>query len=219
MVALGLAFRHDHAAVNMGALSTDSVASIKHPLHTKAVWICGIFFLLYVGIESSFTDWAIEFMKRVRHLDPNIASLSSTIFWIGMTLGRLSLGPVTERYGLERCMIAYITISTTLQTLFKFTSNAIVSLVFLGANGICLGPIFPSGIILVARKVSPQSNVSAIATVNGMGQIGGALAPLAIGLLADRFGIGRMLDVVLGLSLVLLGIWLAFCRLPSWTES
>lgn len=157
-------------------------------------------------------------MKRVRHLDPAIASLSSTIFWIGMTLGRLSLGPVTERFGLERCVTAYIALSTIFQLLFKLTPDTIMSMVFLSANGACLGPMFPSGIILIARKVSPRSKLGAVAAVSAMGQVGGASAPLAIGLLADSFGIGRMLDVVLGLSFVLLAMWFAFCRLPSWTQ-
>lgn len=136
-----------------------------------------------------------------------------------MTLGRFSLGPVTQRFGLEKCMIGYITLSTILQILFKLTSNPAMSLVVLGANGFCLGPMFPSGIVLLASKMSSHSIIGAIATVNAMGQIGGASAPLAIGLLADRFGIVYMLDVVLGLSLVLLAIWLAFCRLPSGNEA
>lgn len=158
-------------------------------------------------------------MKRVKHLDPTIAPLASSIFWIGMTFGRLTLGPVTEKFGLGKSVSAYITLATVSQILFKLTPDAKLSLGFIGTNGFFLGPMYPSGIILLAKKVSTQAKVGAVAAAGAMGQVGGALAPLAIGFLADSFGIGRMLDVILGLSFVLLTMWLAFCRLPYYDRS
>lgn len=99
--------------------------------------------------------------------------------------------------------------------MFKLAQNPFLSLFLLGANGFFLGPTFPSGVVLLAKKVPAQSNIGAVAAAAAMGQVGGALAPLLIGFLADDFGIGRMLDVVLGLSFLLVSLWAAFCWLPT----
>ena len=130
-----------------------------------------------------------------------------------MAIGRLLLGFVTEYLGLRGTITAYIVLSTTLQILFRqITSNTNLSLVLLGLNGFFCGPLFPSGILLLATKLPKQSHVGAVAAAAAMGQVGGAVAPLGIGLLADKFGIGHLLDVVLVLSFFMLIIWFLFSR-------
>jgi fucose permease len=129
-----------------------------------------------------------------------------------MATGRLLLGFVTELVGLRAAVTTYILLSTTIQILFRQLTNLHLSLILLGANGFFCGPLFPSGILLLATKVPEQARVSAVAAAAAMGQVGGAVAPLGIGLLADRFGIGRLLDVVLVLSVGMLIVWVVFSR-------
>lgn len=129
-----------------------------------------------------------------------------------MAVGRFTLGFVTERFGLRIPVTTYIVILACLQVLFRRITSLPFLLVLLGFIGCLCGPLFPSGIQLLATKLPIQAHVAAVATAVAIGQIGGALAPLGVGLIADRFGIGHLLDVVLGLSGVMLFIWLVFSK-------
>ena len=152
-------------------------------------------------------------MRRIRHYEPLQASLSSSSFWTGMAIGRLLLGFVTQYFGLGISITTYITLSTVLQILFRTVPQPSLSLILLGLNGFFCGPLFPSGILLLATKLPQKTHVSAVAAAAAMGQVGGAVAPLGIGLLADRFGIGHLLDVVLALSVSMLVVWILFSRI------
>ncbi|OCT52157.1 hypothetical protein CLCR_11373 [Cladophialophora carrionii] len=209
LMAEGVAFRRDTAAKYRSTASESHDVRVSNPFRITATWMCGLFFFVHVGIESSFSDWIVLFMRRIRHADPLTASLSSS-FWAGMAVGRLLLGFVTQFFGLRLSISRYILCSTILQILFRQITNAAFSLVFLGLNGFFCGPLFPSGILLLATKLPTKGHVGAVAAAAAMGHVGGALAPLAIGLLADRFGISHLLDVVPALSALMLVIWWAF---------
>lgn len=152
-------------------------------------------------------------MRRVRHYEPLKASLSSSSFWTGHAIGRLLLGFVTQYFGLGVSIFAYIALSTALQVLLRQVTQASLSLTLLGSIGFFYGPLFPSGILLLATKLPQKAHIGAVAAAAAMGQIGGALAPLGIGLLADRFGIGHLLDVVLALSISSVVVWIVFSRI------
>jgi fucose permease len=96
--------------------------------------------------------------------------------------------------------------------MFLRLATAKLSMALLGLTGFFCGPIFPSGVLLLVTKLPVRLHVSSVASAAAMGQIGGALAPLAIGLIADRFGIGHLLDVVAPLSVAMLVTWLIFLK-------
>lgn len=131
-----------------------------------------------------------------------------------MSIGRLALGPITERLGVGNAVSLYISLAITFQLLLKWISNVAFSLCCLGIIGFVLGPMYPSGIVLLAEKVSSRDKIGAVAAAASAGQLGGALAPLAIGVIADSFGIGHMLDIILSLTTFLLLVWFFYCRLP-----
>ena len=57
-------------------------------------------------------------MLRVRAASPYASGLSATGFWAGMTVGRASLGFVTERYGERLCVTIYLIIEIALELMF-----------------------------------------------------------------------------------------------------
>lgn len=190
----------------------DTVVEAESSSRTKILSTCGLFYFGYMGVESSFTNWIPTYMKRVRHIDSATASLSSSAFWFGMVLGRFMLGPVTEHFGLPVSVTIYIVLGTLLELLFKLVSRLDIILLALGGCGFFLGPMFPSGILLLAQKLSMQEYVRGVAITAALGQIGGASAPLLVGLLADRLGLKHLTDVVLFCFCFLLVMWLLFCR-------
>jgi fucose permease len=161
---------------------------------------------------ASYGDWIITYMDRVRRVDRATAASASSIFWFGMVTGRVVLSPLTEYIGLQTSVTGYILLSIVAQASFKFIFKVYLSLGMLAATGFFFGPFFPSGIVLLGSKLSVNAHVGAVSAAAAMGQIGGATAPLIVGFMADAFGIARLPDVVTVLTLLLLVVWVVFCR-------
>ena len=86
------------------------------------------------------------------------------------------------------------------------------TLAVLGICGFFLAPLFPSGIVMLSNRTLAENRTRIIAAVIALGQIGGALIPYGLGLLATHLGTQYLLHVTLGLSVLLLGIWAAISR-------
>jgi fucose permease len=82
---------------------------MKEALFTKpaarVTWFCSAFLLGYVGIEVALGGWIVVFMTRVRDGAAFASGMTATGFWMGLTVGRVTLGFVTPRIG-EKLAIA-----------------------------------------------------------------------------------------------------------------
>lgn len=83
--------------------SDSSKGSLKEALFkmpaARVTWLCALFLLGYVGLEVALGGWIVEFMIRVRQGEPFASGMAATGFWLGLTVGRVSLGFVTPRIG------------------------------------------------------------------------------------------------------------------------
>lgn len=99
---------------------------------------------------ASFTDWIVVFLIRTRHVDAATAASASSIFWLGMALGRYVLGAVSERIGMRMAISGYIIAAIGAQLLLISLDQLSGFLVMLGVCGFFLAPLFPSGIVVLA---------------------------------------------------------------------
>ena len=88
---------------------------MKEALTNRVTWVCSVFLLVCVGIEVAISGWVVVFMMNVRHASPFAAGMGETGFWLGLTVGRVTLGFVTGRLG-EMTAI-YVCIALPLQPL------------------------------------------------------------------------------------------------------
>jgi fucose permease len=237
VLASSFAFRNDTAEEYHSTTKLDD--ELEHPTTNpflvRATWLCATYFFVYVGIEgtpvqkplsvwiyitdtspASISDWIPLYQDLIAHLPLTYSALSSSSFWAGMAVGRLTLGFITQRYGLPRSVSAYIILSATFTlalSLLPGSAPSFLSLSILAMLGYFCGPLFPSGILELSSKVKRESVVSAVAAAAGMGQVGAAVAPLIIGFLADLVGLGHFIDVLLGMLVILLGIWVLFVKI------
>ncbi|KAI0142661.1 major facilitator superfamily domain-containing protein [Xylariaceae sp. FL1272] len=193
----------------------DSEISKWAPFKHLVTWICGVYFLSYVGSEASINGWIVTFMRRVREADPYLASLSSSFFWIGVTLGRITLGYVTDRAGVRIATTAYIVFAIILQAIFAFIPSPAVSVVFILFIGYFFGPLFPSGLVMLTRSLDRSLHVRAVAIAVTFGQIGGALIPSGLGALSEMVGMKVFQAVIFAWLLVTLALWCSFPSLPA----
>jgi fucose permease len=151
-------------------------------------------------------------MNRVRHIDQATAANASSVFWIGMVIGRIVLSPITEKVGLQWSVTAYIVLSIIAQVTLQFLRGIPALLAMLAMIGFFFGPYFPSAIVLLGQKLPVQAHVGVVSFAAALGQVGGATCPLIIGFMADAFGMAKLLEVATALTGVLLVVWLAFYR-------
>lgn len=178
-----------------------------------ATWWCAAYFLADVGVETAISGWVVSFMLRSRHATPYLAGLSSSGFWAGMAVGRLVLGPLTDRIGVRKATVLYFALAIFIEVLLAVLTNAYISVVLMVALGTLMGPLFPSGVIVLTQLLPKEMHIAAVSFVASLGQVGGALFPVGIGAVVEGLGIGIFRYAILIQSVLAMAIWVAFARL------
>lgn len=190
-----------------------SKGRLKEMLRHRATWCCAAFFLADVGVETAISGWIVSFMLRSRSATPYLAGLSSSGFWAGMAVGRLALGPLTDRIGVRRATVLYFILAVLTEILFVVLPHAIVSVVLMVTLGFLMGPLFPSGVIVLTQLLPKELHVAAVSFVASLGQVGGALLPFGIGAVVEGMGIGVFKYAILVQSVLAMLLWMVFARL------
>lgn len=136
-----------------------------------------------------------------------------------MALGRYALGAVSEHVGMRMAVSGYIVAAMGAQLSLIFLSGLSGMLVMLAVCGFFLAPLFPSGILVLASQTEPRDRIRIVAGAIAMGQVGGAMVPFGLGLLATHVGIEYLLHVTLGLSVILVMLWTTISRICGETDS
>lgn len=129
-----------------------------------------------------------------------------------MALGRYSLGLLTDRLGVRIAVVMYCVATIVFQLCLTLVRQLGPTLALIGACGFFLAPLFPSGIVLLVSKFNSQQRGIIVAFLIAMGQIGAAVAPLAVGVLATKLGIEYLVQVTLVFSVLMLATWVASLR-------
>jgi fucose permease len=215
---LAFAFRHESASkyhreksIETTATRVNTKAIFKH----LATWVSAAYFLADVGVETAISGWLVSFMMRARQTDVYMASLSSSAFWAGMAVGRLTLGNMTDRIGVRRATTIYIFFVLLLEGLFAVVRIPPVSILVMALTGFFMGPMFPSGIVVLTRLLPGELHVAAVSFVASIGQVGGALLPFGIGAVVESLDIQVFKYAIIVLSAVALVLWVWFARLRA----
>jgi fucose permease len=86
----------------------------------------------------------------------------------------------------------------------------VVSAILMTLLGFVMGPLFPSGVVILTRLLPVELHVAAVSFVSSLGQIGGAFFPFAIGAVVQSLGIGIFRFAILAQTVSALVLWLGF---------
>lgn len=134
-----------------------------------------------------------------------------------MALGRVGLGVLTDKLGVRLAVIMYLSMATLLQCLFAIIQVPAASAILITLIGVFLGPMFPSGVVMITGLLPSNLHVDALAAVVTVGELGGALLPVGLGAISDRVGIGAFQYIIIAQLVVTLLIWMCFPGLPPST--
>lgn len=147
----------------------------RRALKQRTTWILAAFLAIYIGAEVSIGGWIVTFMTNVRHGSPFSSGLTATGFWLGLTMGRVTLGFVTPRIGEKLAISIYALVALGLQLIFWLVPQFYVSAVAIALVGYFIGPFFPSAVIAAAKLLPPELHVAAIGFSSAIGGSGAAM--------------------------------------------
>lgn len=189
------------------------VQRVRDMLKHRATWISAAYFLAQVGTETAAAGWIDLYMLIVHHATTYEAVRALTVFWASMAIGRVCLGPVTDRLGVVKAVIGYILCVLASELLLAGSKSITISIVLMGAMGFLMGPLYPSGVVLLTRHLPDELQVQTVSTVASVGQIGAALLPGVIGVLMQTVGMSAFPFALAAFSGVTLGCWGVFSML------
>lgn len=183
-----------------------SLAAHRELLRSGALrWFASIF--LYVGLEQGVASWLSQFLFTYHGVDPRTDGAAAVSwFWGLMTLGCL-LGLVLLRFfDARRVLIAHTALAIALFALGLF-GPARVSLLALPAVGLVASVMWP--IIFALALGSVPSHHGTMSGILCTAIVGGAIVPLVIGRLGDRFGlrVGMSVLFVSFAWILAIGFW------------
>ncbi|KAH8175285.1 major facilitator superfamily protein [Sarocladium implicatum] len=191
-----------------GAVENKKRVTTRQVLKGPIPWVIALFLFGYVGAEVSLGGWIVTFMLRVRHAEPFLAGLTVTLFWLGLTIGRVVLGFITGRIGEKLAITGYLLLSTILLILYWLVPHFIAAIVFVTLMGFFFGPLFPAAIVAVTKLLPIEHHISAVGFSAALGGGGAAVFPYAVGAIAQSHGVQVLQPFVLAI-LIWLGItWL-----------
>lgn len=185
-------------------------------LQEPVTWLVAIFLLFYAGAEVSLGGWIPTFMMKERHADGFLAGVTATLFWFGLSLGRIVLGFITGWIGERLAITAYLALCIAFQLAYWLIPTKIGAMVFVSCLGFFLGPLFPAAIVVATKILPTEYHVSAIGFSSAIGGGGAAVLPFIIGIIAEGHGVGVLQPIILVVLFFLVGIWMC---LPERTRT
>jgi fucose permease len=155
-----------------------------------AYWIFFGIIFLSVASEWAVTFWCPEFFAQELHLSKPDAALGMSVFVLAMLIGRISGGLLLRQLAVSRLLALSASLAAFGFLLFWLARALPLNLLGLLIMGLGESNVYPN---CLSQALAAASRTTEKAAARMSLSTGGAtlLAPLLLGLLADRMGIAR----------------------------
>lgn len=191
-----------------GSTSTEVVrAGNLRTLKLPVVWLSLAVFFVYTGVEAAAGTWAYTLFTESRGVSLMTAGVLASVYWGGLTVGRLLSGFVVEHIPITR-LIRVCLVSIALGAALIWLGGAsLVSFGGLGLMGLASAPVFPSLISATPRRLGKEHTANGVGFQIAAAALGHSLLPAVVGVLAGRIGLEVIGPTLLVAACLLLGLF------------
>ncbi len=186
----------------------------RRPERTKAVSkprgglaLILLSFYLYCLIELSVGLWSVSYLVEVKGVEISQAALYGSLFYIGITVGRMVSGFVSLRYSNGQ-LIAFGMVAMAIGLTALLASDTICAIASLPVIGLGCAPIFPSMLHETPRRFGIEESQRIIGLEMATAYVGSTSAGPLFGALAHLLGLHWMVGLQ-GLLLLLMALSLS----------
>lgn len=160
--------------------------------HSSNVWGCALGYSFQLGISNMLLAWIPTYLLTVKKFSVMGSGFVAAAPWVGAVIGNILGGLISDRVfaGRRKPGMLFSAAATAgmMVALLNAPADPIGYAIVLFLTGIFLSIGFSAYMAYPMALVDKPRYPVASALVNTGGQIGGACAPLAVGLLLDSYG-------------------------------
>jgi fucose permease len=217
LLALGFALTRAHWQTQRPQHQAAALPSapMLATLRLPQAWLSMALFFLYAGLELSAGQWLYSLLTEGRGMTPGSAGVWLSIYWGSLTVGRLVSGVIVERMPLSRLLQICLFGALLGAGMLWFAGTAPLALVGVALLGLTLAPMFPSFIALTPARMGPQHTANTVGFQIAAAMLGGTALASSFGVLADRFGLELLGPFLVGIAVLLGGMFVVLDRLAA----
>jgi fucose permease len=189
---------------NLETTQDDQVAP-KQKISYKTIFMNPAFFYLvlifgfYFVAEHGIMNWLITYANRSLGFSISKSSTYLSIFFIGMTIGRLVLSPLVDKLGVFRSIRIFGFIGMTFYVVgMLFGSNLIL---LLSLSGLFISILYPTLILMIRRFYPEGMLATATGTIISVATLFDITFNALFGVLVDLIGLSQSF-IMLPLSMI-----------------
>lgn len=163
-------------------------------------------YILYVAIESSSAGWIAPHLHRVGY-SQSVASLATAGFWLGLTIGRVGVGPLHRRLTDKNLVLGGLGFTFILGAA---AFSGVLAPYAYPLVGLALASVYPMGLIWYTVLCPHDADGLALMILFMMA--GGVIGPGAVSLVVSMAGIHAVPVVIAVFALLDLAVFTSALR-------
>lgn len=174
-------------------------ATVLSPSHRKTrpelVALIALFFFLFCGAESSYGGWIYTYALAMKLSTTTVAATLTSVYWGGLTLGRLVGIPITAR--VRPAVILLIDLLACLVGLgivLAFPQSFPAAMAGSVCMGLGMASVFPVTMTFAGRRLAVTARITSAFLVGA--SAGGMVLPWVIGQYLEQVGPRTFLWIV-----------------------
>lgn len=181
---------------------------IKKEPDSKVFWIFIAMMGCYFIGEHGIMNWLMSYCISAFSMEAASASASLSLFWGGMTAGRLIFAPVVQKMGAVRSMKLFGGIGTAM-----FCAGCILGeggVWILGASGFALAILYPTMVLLIQQIYPSGTAATRTGVIISAATVADIVFNMLFGAVSSRWGYGISFMILPAAMAVFYGLYLKF---------
>lgn len=186
-------------------------AHIGRSLLAGPLLLLGFAIATYVASEVGVSNWMVRFLEPA---PLTTATLALSLFWAGLTAGRLVSSAIADRFDHLRFTVTCALAMGALIAVAVLAPTLPLSVAAFAAAGVAAGPVFPM-IVAIGGERYPERSAAVGGSLTGMAVIGSTIYPPLMGFLSVTVGLPAAMFGNVLLALACAVALVAFNRLTG----
>ncbi|AEN89731.1 MFS transporter [Priestia megaterium] len=154
----------------------------------KILTLFSVMIFMYAGVESSMNNFLSSIFITYLDVIPSQATLSISVFWVAMLIGRVATGWIIRIVTYERYLFGSIGGTIVSLGLFIVLKEAVAGYILLGFLGLAMSGIYSITMVYANHTFTGSARI-VTSLITGFSGLGGAIFPALIGFTMDKSGI------------------------------